>query len=1022
MNVSAWAIRHPLPTTVLFVVLTALGLLSFRSLPITYFPTIDVPLVTVTIGDPGAAPEDIETAITQRVEDAVASLTGIEELESVVEMGRSVTTVEFELSVPIDRAVADVRDAVASVRSDFPSGIDEPVVARVEAESGPVVTYAVADPSLTREELSFFVDDVVTRELRSRAGIGRVERIGGVDREIQIRLDPDRLLALDVTASQVNAELGRLAFDAGGGTMRTGDVDRMVSTVATLRSLEDLEATAIRLPNGSSATLGSLGTVIDTYAEPDGFGVLDGTEVVGFSVLRARGASDVGVADVVDEAIGELLTAHPTVRFSRIDDSVTYTLGNYHSALKTLAEGSLLAMVVVFLFLRDWRATAVAAVALPLAIVPTFWAMQLLGFSLNIISLLGITLVAGILVDDAIVEIENIERHGRMGKPARQAAIDASAQIGLTVTAIAATIIAVFMPVGFMSGVVGQYFREFGLTVAIAVFFSLLVARLVTPLLAVHLMRFHAEIRRAPGMVERAYASLLRIAVTWRGTTVAVAVLLFAGSLALAIRLPTAFLPDEDNGKIQVSVELPAGSSLDDTRSTAETIRNELKNLDGVGGIFIRGGTNASGQRGLNLASLLVILEPKTERALSAQALTPLVADALRRVPDIGFEPLNSSGERDVSVSILSRDGTAASEAADAMLRDLAMAPFAVAPASSETARTPEIRIRPDIERMANAGVTTTALADTVRVATVGAYDDDLAEFIDRDRRIPIRLQLERSARDDLETLRTQRVPADDGRLVPLAQLADVDFAERVSRIERRDRERRIDVAFDTPEGMASGPGMNELRALVAVRGLPAGVRLEASGDSDTQGNVFSGFASAMGLGIGLVFVVLVLLFGSVVTPVTILVTLPLSLAGVVAALMLTGTAVSLPVVIGILMLMGIVTKNAIMLLDFAQEGEREGLSRAEASVAAGRERARPIVMTTLAMVAGMVPAALALGEGGDFRAPMAIAVIGGLVVSTLLSLVVVPALHTLMGDASNALRRVLSRIGSGGRAEASVT
>ncbi|MFD2237616.1 efflux RND transporter permease subunit [Aureimonas populi] len=999
MNVSAWAIRNPLPSILLFVVLLGLGLLSFRSLPITYFPNIDVPVVTVTITDTGASPQEIETAITQAVEDAVANLVGIRELSSSIGEGESTTTVEFELGVPIDRAVADVRDAVSTIRSDLPVSIDEPIIGRVDVESGAVVTYAVSDRAMTREELSFFVDDVVMRKLRGLSGIGQIERTGGVSREIQVRLDPDRLLALGITASQVNAQLGGLAIDASGGTTRAGGIDRALSTLGAVTSLDELAAIDIVLANGSTASLADLGSIADTHAEPDGFAALDEREVVGFSVFRARGASDVGVAQAVAVALEELSRDHPGAQFSLIDDSVTYTLGNYDAAMNMLIEGAFLAMAVVFLFLRDWRATLVAAAALPLAAIPTFWAMDLLGFSLNIISLLGITLVAGILVDDAIVEIENIARHGAMGKTAREAAIDASDEIGMAVIAISATIIAVFVPVGFMGGVVGQYFREFGLTVAIAVFFSLLAARLITPLLAARLMRMRPEIHRPPGMAGRAYGRLVRLAVGWPGTTVAVAIVLFAVSILAARGLPTEFLPPDDNGKIQISVELPPGSTLDETRLVSNAISQEVRALDNVAQVFVRGGIDATGRREIRRAAVLVVLRPKGERTQTVWQVEALVADLLRGVPDIRFELLNSRGGRDVSVSVLSRDGPAASEAAAMIMAELSSAPFAVGESSSETAARPELRIRPRPERMADMGVTTAGIAETVRVSTIGAAARDLADFREGERRIPIRLQLNQAARDDMDTLGSLLVPTVSGGVVPLSQVAEIEIGNRVSQIERFDRQRLIDIGFDTVAGMTAGEGLRALWSLPSVGAVPAGVSVVASGDSDTQGDVFASFGVAMGAGITLVLIVLILLFNSLLTPVTILATLPLSAGGVVLALMATGTAVSLPVVIGILMLMGIVTKNAIMLVDFAVEHERKGMSRRDASIAAGIERARPIIMTTLAMSAGMVPAALGIGDGGSIRSPMAIAVIGGLIVSTLLSLVVVPALHCLLGD-----------------------
>ncbi|GGD34386.1 efflux RND transporter permease subunit [Aureimonas glaciei] len=1011
MNVSAWAIRHPLPPLLLFLVLTALGFHSFLALPITYFPTIDVPVVSLTISDSGVAPTEMESSVTRLVEDAISVLPSIDVLASTIGDGVSTTSVEFELGVPIDRAVADVRDAVAKIRADLPKTIDEPLVERVDVEAEAVVSYAVADKAMTAEELSWFVDDVVVRRLRGLPGIGRIDRVGGVTREIGVYLDPDRLMALGVTVNAVDAQLAATHRDLSGGRSRIDGRERAVKMTATTHSVDDLAQLPIPLADGSTVRLGDLGAVADGFAEPRSFATLGGEEVVSFSVYRARGASDVSVAEDVAEALEALAAGHGNARFALIDDSLTQTLGNYDAALGTLVEGAILAVIVVFLFLRDWRATLIAAVTLPLSAIPTFWAMDLLGFSLNILSLLGITLVTGILVDDAIVEIENIVRHGRTGKTPFQAAIDASDEIGLAVMAISATIIAVFAPVGFMGGVVGQYFRQFGLTVAIAVFFSLLVARLITPLLAAHLMRSHARGPAVPGGVMRGYLRLLHLSMRWRWTTLGTAVALFAVSIWSVQFLPSEFIPPEDTGRMSVSIELPPGSALAETRQTADLIATRLGTLAETRSVFVQGGADAAGLRDVRRAAVRIDFGSARGRFRPLEALEPVVADILRGVPDIRFEILNDRGGRDVSFAVLGTEGKATNAAATAILAELVASPLAVAPRSGAAAERPELQVRPLAERAADAGVSTAAMADTIRVSTVGASDSDLPQFIDGGRRIPIRLQLAEAARNDIDTLRSLRIPSLDGPDVPLSAIAAIEAGASVASIDRFDRERRVEISFDMPPGLTAGQGLEAVFSLASVKALPAGVRIQATGDSDTQGDVFTGFATSMIAGLALVMIVLILLFGSVLTPLTILATLPLSVGGVVAALQITATPVSLPVVIGILMLMGIVTKNAIMLVDFSVERERLGVRPREAMVEAALERARPILMTTLAMVAGMVPAAIGSGEGGGFRAPMAIAVIGGLIVSTLLSLVVVPVLHCLVADLGATVGRFWAKL-----------
>ncbi|CDZ70481.1 Acriflavin resistance protein [Neorhizobium galegae bv. orientalis] len=1008
MNISAWAIRNPLPSILLFLILVTAGLYSFSRLPVTYFPTIDEPAVNVTIDQPGGAPSELETEVTRLVEDAVASLAGVEEIKSTVTQGRSVTAVEFELGViSPDRAMGDVRDAVAKIRSDLPDGIDEPVIERAEEEAQAVVTYAVTSPDMTVAELSWFVDDVVARQLQGLKGVGRIDRVGGADREIHVELDPSRLQALSLTANAVNESLIASQLDRSGGRSNLNGRERTLTAAAAAQTIAELGDSRILLSDDASVKLEDVGSVQDTIAEARAFATLDQEDVVGFAVYRARGSSELAVAEEVATALEKLNLEQSSIRFKLVDDNMSYTAGNYNSAMHTLYEGAALSIVVVFLFLRDWRATVVAAIALPLSIIPTFFAIDLLGFSLNILSLLGITLVTGILVDDAIVEIENVVRHRDMGKSAFRAALDASDEIGLAVIAISATIMAVFTPVGFMSGVVGLYFREFGLTVAIAVFFSLLVARLITPIMAAYIMTNAplSHIRR--GRLVSAYEGLLKVSLRWRWMTVGCAFAAFALALYALISLPTAFLPEEDTGRLTLSVELPPGAALQETRAATDEIAALIRRDSAVEGVFVRAGSSTAGQEDVRYAVVLIDLLHKSERDRSSFSIQTDLEKALSSISDVRLRFLNTRGGRDISFAVLSADGALAQRAAGNILQELAADRNFVNPSADNAATRPELRVKIDADKASTIGVSPAELARTIRVSTVGDVDSRLPNFIDGGRQIPIRVLLQTYARDDLPTLEMLSVPTTRGTSVPLSSIADVSFDERVAAIERFDRQRRIEISADMADGLTSGQGLDRLTQLDSVKSLPAGVRIQATGDSDTEGEVFSSFAVAMGSGVMLVLVVLILLFGSVLAPWTILASLPLSIGGVAAGLMLSGNAVSLPVVIGILMLMGIVTKNAIMLLDFAIEREAHGLSRVDAIVEACSERVRPIIMTTFAMIGGMAPSALAVGDGGEFRAPMAIAVIGGLLVSTVLSLVVIPSLHLIVSDFGDRTARI---------------
>jgi multidrug efflux pump subunit AcrB len=745
--------------------------------------------------------------------------------------------------------------------------------------------------------------------------------------------------------------------------------------------------------------LSDLGRVIDDAEEQRSFARLSGEPVVTFSVFRSKGSSELSVADVVNAKLTEMQKQYPDVRLTKIDDAVAYTRGNYHSAMETLIEGAVLAVLVVLVFLRNLRATLIAAVALPLSAIPTFWAMDLMGFSLNLVSLLGITLVTGILVDDAIVEIENIVRHMRTGKSPYRAAVEAADEIGLAVIAISLTIVAIFSPVSFMGGIAGQYFRQFGLTVAIAVLISLLVARLITPMMAAYLMRPIREEHEGNGLVMRAYVGFLRATLKVRYLTLVVGLGLFAGSIYATTLLPTGFMPDEDTSRVVVSVELPPGSTLENTRTTTDTMVKVLKTIPEVKSVFVLGGATPTGGLDIRKASLFVNLVPKTERNLPQKTIKTIISSKLSNVADSRAWYVNERGERELSFSMLSRSGEELNDAVRQLEGALRQVPGFTNVAADAAIDRPELRVVPKFDAAARLGVAPSQIAETIRVATIGDIDANLAKFNAGDRLVPIRVQIAEDARTDMQRLKNLRVTNTTGKAIPLAAVADVNFGRGPSTINRYDRERRAVIGVDLETRYAMSSARETFLKVFDDQKLPPSVRLQPSGDAEIQDEVATGFMTAMGTGLMIVFGVLVLLFGSVAQPVTILLSLPLSFGGVVLALLATNNSVSMPVYIGLLMLMGIVTKNAIMLVDFAVEEVAKGIPRLEAVIDAGRKRARPIVMTTLAMVAGMIPSAMALGDGGEFRAPMAIAVIGGLLVSTVLSLVFVPSFFTVMDD-----------------------
>ncbi|MDP4023311.1 efflux RND transporter permease subunit [Methylobacterium sp. NEAU 140] len=1001
-NFSALAIRRPLPAIVVSIILLALGWASFARLPVTRLPSADIPLVSVVVSQFGAAPAEIEAQVTKTIEDGVSGVEGVRHIASSVTDGLSVTTIAFRLETNTDRALNDVKDAVTRVRSNLPQSVQEPLIQRVDVVGLPIVTYAATAPNKSPEQISWFMENVVKRSLQDVKGVAEAAVIGGVDREILVSLDPDRLQAFGLTAVDVSRRLYGTNVTVTGGRAEIGGRDQAIRTLASARTLDDLAGTMVTLNTGGQVRLEDLGRVTDTVADRRTFARLNGEPVTAIGIKRAQGASDVVVAKAVEKRVEQIRAENPDYDLKLIDTSVDFTHGNYEAAISTLFEGAILAVLIVFLFLRDLRATVIVAVSLPLSIFPAFWAMDALGFSLNLVSFLAITLSTGILVDDSIVEIENIARHMRMGKPALQAAIDAADEIGLAVIAISLTIIAIFAPASFMSGIAGQFFKQFGITVAVQVFFSLLAARFVTPMLAAYLMKPHTEPEKPPGRILRAYTRLVTFSVRHAYLTLLIGLGFFAGSIASLSLLSKGFLPAQDSSRSVMALELPPGSQLADTEKTAEDIVKVIRGLPEVKSVFIDGGRVPKEPIEARRASFIINYTPKKDRSITQRDLEREIGARLRSVPDIRFYFVDENGLRAISLVVRGADARTVANVADELAGQMRRLPSVTNVISGTTLNRPELQIRPHLDLAARLGVSPTLLAETIRVATIGDVGPALAKFDAGDRLVPIRVQLDDSARVNRSVLEQVRVPKGGGGSIPLASIADLEFQQGPTNITRYDRMRQATVASDLAADAALGDVLKAIDNLPVMKSLPKGVTVDQGGDAESLNELADGFAKAMSAGLMMVYAVLVLLFGSFLLPITILFSLPLSLGGAVLALMITGKQLTTPVWIGILMLMGIVTKNAIMLIDFAVESIRHGMARDAAIIDAGQKRARPIVMTTIAMVAGMLPSALAFGIGGEFRSPMALAVIGGLILSTLLSLVFVPAVFIVVSRVSD--------------------
>ncbi|WP_043343816.1 efflux RND transporter permease subunit [Belnapia moabensis] len=1028
-NVSAWAIRNPIPTTVLFLLLTVGGLFSFPGLRINNTPDIDLPAVIVSILQPGAAPSEMETQITRRVEDAVAGLGDVKHITSTVQDGVSLTVVEFAIGKDVDRATNDVRDKVAQIRADLPATIRDPIISRIEITGGAILTYSVAAPAMTTEQLSWLVTDSIAKSLLSVPGVGQVNRIGGIEREIRVALKPDRLLALGITAVQVNQQLRDANLNLPGGRGTLGDSEQTIRTLGSAASVEALAARPIVLPGGRTARLGDLATVSDATAEVRTAARLDGKPVVAFEVLRTRGSSEVKVAKGVAARAARLENEHPGVEIHKVTSTVAFVEAGYYAAIEALLVGTALAVLVVWLFLRDWRATLVSCIAMPLSLIPTFLVLDWLGYALNNIVLLALTLVIGVLVDDAIVEIENIVRHVRT-KPqlgAWRAAMDASAEIGLAVMATTGAILAVFVPVMFMPGIPGQFFRQFGLTVAAAVTFSLLVARLLTPLLGAHLLKPGRTARDEEvgrGVIGRRYLALLGWCLRHRWATMAGATGFFALSLALVPLIPSDFIPAADRGRSALALELSPGATLAETDAAVRQATAILRARPEVVSVFASLGTASMvGGPGMGSttmqgdprnANLLITLRPRAERALGQQQFEAAVRPALEAIAGarIRFGADGMSGSK-ASITLVGDDAGRLAATARDLERQMRGIPGLSGARSVASLERPELQIVPRDARAAELGVSPAMIGATARIATIGDVDQSLARFNLPDRQIPIRVMLDEAARDDLDSLRALRVSGRADLAVPLDAVAEIRHGAGPAQIDRLDRVRKATVEAEL-NGMPLGEASALIAALPVMRALPADVRERETGDKEVMAELFGGFLIALGTGVLLVYLVLVLLFGGFLQPLTIMSALPLSVGGALLALLLAQKALGVSAVIGVLMLMGIVAKNSILLVEYVIEARRGGMERGEALFEAARKRARPIVMTTVAMVAGMAHIASGIGADGEFRAPMALVVIGGLVTSTLLSLVVVPVVYTLLDDLSRQSGRRWRRLTRG--------
>ena len=1010
LNVSAYSIRNPLVAILLFVLLTLGGIYGFMKMKVQQFPDIDLPAVVVTVTLPGAAPSQLENDIAKKVENKLTSIEGVKHIRTTLQTGAATMVTEFVLEKDIQEAVDDVRSAVGEVRGDLPAAANDPIITKVSTSGFPVVTYSVAAENMNVEDLSWFVDDTVTKRLSDIPGVSTVSRIGGLQREITVAADPIALSGLKFSIAQLSNQITGIQQDSSGGEAEVGKTIQTIRVLGAVERASELNNLQIAVPTGGTQALGRMADITDGAADPSSIAKLDGQTVVAFNITRSRGASEVEVMELVDAELAKLSADVGNIDIEKVYDRATPVAEDYQASLRMLIEGGLLAVVVVFLFLRNIRATFVAAVALPLSVIPTFLGMYLFGFSLNIISLLALSLVIGVLVDDAIVEVENIIRHLRMGKTPYEAAMEAADEIGLAVVATTFTLIAVFLPTAFMGGIVGQFFRQFGWTAALSIFASLMVARLITPMMAAYILKPEKKHVEKQSALMDWYLKVVSWTLDHRWITMAATLVLFVASLALVKLLPTSFIPDNDIDQTRVAIELTPDVALEDTERVAALASERILAMPEVTHIFTSVGeaqaamdSPSSGGKSENIAGLDIVLAPRAERG-SKQEIERKISAMLAEVPGARFTVgLSSGGETGYNFSLTSTDPQLLEQTAQQMMAEIRELPSAGAVTSDRSLPRQELTVTPNRLAMADKGVTTQDIATTLRVATVGDYEQRLSKLNLDTRQIPIVVRLPDIAKQNVSQLEGLYVPSalPAGQGVRVGEVATLDFGTGPAQISRLDRERAISITVQPANGEL-GDLVQAVKNIPSMQKLPASLTIIDQGQAENMAELFSGFVIAMSVGVVCILGVLILLFGRILQPFTILMALPLSIGGAFVGLVITNSSLSMPSMIGFIMLMGIATKNSILLVDYALIAQRRGLARFEAIIDSCRKRARPIIMTTIAMGAGMLPLVFGWGDADPtFRRPMAAAVLGGLVTSTLLSLVVIPVVYTLMDDLS---------------------
>ena len=1024
-GISGIAIRRPVFTWMVMIGLVVLGLFSLRNLPIDQFPDVEIPIVAITTIYPGGSPETIEREVTERLEQAFNPVRGVDRISSISLEGVSQIIIEFDLDRDVDDAANDIRSKIETVRMELPSDIEQPLVQTFDPASQPIVSLAVASETLSIQELTSLADEDIRRRLESVPGVGEVQLAGGLSREIRVNIDPAQLQARGVNVNEVMGALQAQNLEVPAGRVERGTGEQLVRVVGRITEPEQFNDIVVANRGGTPIRLGDVAVVEDGTEEERSVALVNGRRAVALDILKVSGANTVAVAEGVIETLDELRSALPEGTELQVirDNSVTIR----HSVQDTLIElllGAILTVVIVMLFLNDPKSTVITSLVLPISVISAFILMMALGFTLNVISLLALSLSIGILIDDAIIVIENIVRHREMGRGYFAAAGDGTREIFLAVMATTLSIVAVFVPVAFMGGIIGRFFYQFGMTVAFAVMISLLVAFTLTPMLAAHwgvdphvedrhgksrnpLKRFVSAFNRQFDRLSLKYRGVIEWALRHRKTTIGGAVAIFIGTLMLFPYIGGSFMPPQDSSEFAVTIRTPDGSSLAYTRDKADQIGELLSDLPGVEYIYTTVGAGQTGT--VTSGNIYVSLVGPRERSMTQDQL---MVEARERVSSVfgvqaavlqagGFGPAQAPLALQVRGPQVEGLQELAMQVEDAV-REL---PSVVDVQNSLGQPRPEFRIDVNRDVANRLGLTVGQVAGTVRPVLAGqdvtTWQDPTGE--ERDVVVQMSPELRRSVQD----IASIPIATPLGGSVPLSQIAQIQEGFAPSQIDRSDLQRTATISGSPAPGLSISEATAAIQERIDQMDIPTGYSVTFGGETEALEETAGYVLQAILLAIILIFLILASQFESVTQPFAIMLSLPLSLIGVLLALLITDDTLNMMSMIGVILLFGLVVKNAILLVDNANERRRAGTERFQALVEAGQVRLRPIMMTTLAMIAGMLPSALAIGEGGGFRAPMSRAVIGGLITSTLLTLIVVPVAYTYFDDLGAFFRRI---------------